>query len=149
MKFTLGGVAALALLVALVLMYKHYGKKAVPYLMLIAGAGLAGIGGAVVGGVAARAVGGLTTAAERLLGVSGATAGVGIVVALSLVLWPHMKPKGAQPPTRFTPWGALLYFPTLVAAGGVFSSLVGLSHNIVTQAAGMLGTTLFAIVQGF
>lgn len=146
MTFTVAGVAALALIIALGLMYKKYGKKIVPWLMLIAGGGLGGILGALIANLTGSAVNGVSAAAGRLL-AAGAVGGLVVMAWLTIILLPHMKPKG-QPPTRFTPWVALAYLPVLVAVGGIMSGLAGLSQNVVTQAASIVWSTAAAVIQG-
>jgi hypothetical protein len=147
MTLTVAGVAALAFVIALGLMFKKFGKKIVPWLMLIAGGGLAGALGAVLTNVITGAVGGFSSAVSTILG-AGAVGGLLVIAWLTIVLLPHMKPKG-QPPTRFTPWVAFMYLPVLVAVGGIFSGLAGLSGNVVTQAASLALATFTTVIQGF
>lgn len=145
MVLTLAGISGLALVIALALMFKRIAKKLIPWLMLIAGIGLAGVLGTLVDRIIARAVGGVSDAASKLLGAG--VGGLAVIAVLTVLLVPHMKPKG-QPPTRFTPWLALIYTSVLVAVGGIFSSAVGMSSNIVTDAANTVGMFLSALVQG-
>jgi hypothetical protein len=146
MVFTLASVSAVSLVIALGLMYKRIGKKFVPWLMAIAGIGPSGIFGALVERIVSSLVGGISSATSKLLGAG--VGGLVLVAWLTIVLLPHMKPKG-QPPTKFTPWVAFVYPSVLVAVGGIFSGLAGLSGNIVTQAAGMTWSTISAVIGGF
>lgn len=144
---TLGGIAAVCLAIALTLMFKKMAKRAVVYLMLIAGlAGLGGLLGQIIDRIVGAAVGGAVSAADRLSGQ--AIGGFILIAILTIVLWPHVKPKG-QPPTRFTPWVALLYGAVLYAVGGVFSQMAGLSTNIVAQGANMALSGVVAFIGGF
>lgn len=147
MSLTMGAVAALAFVIALGLMFKKFGKKAVPWLMLIAGGGLAGVLGAVLTKLITGGINGFSSAVGVVLG-AGSVGGLLVIAWLTIILLPHMKPKG-QPPTRFTPWIAFSYVPVLVAVGGIFSALAGLSQNVVTQAFGIVGSTISAVIQGF
>jgi len=147
MSLTLGGIAALALVIALAFMFKKIAKRTTVYLMLIAGlAGFGGILGTIITRAATSAVGGVASATNRLFGV--AVGGIVIVAVMTIALWPHIKPKG-QPPTRATPWIALLYGAVLTAVGGVFSQAAGLSSNFVAQGVNFLGGAVTAFIQGF
>jgi len=147
MTLTIGGVAALAFAIALALMFKKIAKKAIPWLMLIAGIGLGGVIGSLSDRLVNGAVDGVSRATGALFG-GAAVGGLIIIAWLTIVLLPHMKPKG-QPPTKFTPWVAFIFPAALVAVGGMFSTLAGLSENVVTQAAGAVMTTAAAIIGGF
>lgn len=147
MTLTVGGVAALAFAIALALMFKKIAKKLIPWLMLVAGIGLGGVIGLLSDRLVNGAVNGVSKAVGTLLG-GAAVGGLIIIAVLTILLLPHMKPKG-QPPTRFTPWLAFIFPAVLVAVGGMFSTLAGLSENVVTQAAGAFMTTAAAIIGGF
>lgn len=147
MTLTLGGIAAVCLAIALTLMFKKMAKRAVVWLMLIAGVcGLGGILGSIVNRIVNSAVSGATSAMDRLSGQ--AIGGFIIIAVMSIALWPHVKPKG-QPPTRLTPWIALVFGAVLYAVGGVFSEMAGLSQNIVAQGANFLLSGAAAFIQGF
>lgn len=147
MTLSVGGVAALAFAIALALMFKKIAKKLIPWLMLIAGIGLGGVIGLLSDRLVNGAVNGISKAVGTLLG-GAAVGGLIVVAVLTILLMPHMKPKG-QPPTRFTPWLAFIFPAVLVAVGGMFSTLAGLSQNVVTQAAGAIMSTAAAIIGGF
>lgn len=147
MTLTLGGIAAVSLAIALTFMFKKMAKRAVVYLMLIAGlAGFGGILGSVVDRIVNGSVDRATSAADRLSGQ--AVGGFIVVVVMTIALWPHIKPKG-QPPTRLTPWIAFFYGAVLYAVGGVFSQIAGQSTNIVAQGANFLLSGAVAFFQGF
>lgn len=137
------GIGALALVVALVLHFKKYGKKIVPWLMLVAGFSLAGSFGGLLDKLAASLARATESATARLAGV-----GLPLIasVVVFLVLLPHMKPKG-QPPTRFTPWLALL-FPALLAATGL-GALAGLVGSVSTNVGTSAWATLMDFTKGF
>jgi hypothetical protein len=147
MTLSVGGVAALAFAIALALMFKKIAKKLIPWLMLIAGIGLGGVIGLLSDRLVNGAVNGISKAVGTLLG-GAAVGGLIVVAVLTILLMPHMKPKG-QPPTRFTPWLAFIFPAVLVAVGGMFSTLAGLSQNVVTQAASAVMSTAAAIIGGF
>lgn len=145
MVLTLAGISGLALVIALALMFKRVAKKFIPWLMLIAGIGLAGVLGTIVERIVARGVNGVSNATSKLLGAG--VGGMAIIAILTVLIVPHMKPKG-QPPTKFTPWLAFVYPSVLVAVGGVFSQAAGLGSNIVTDGANTLGLFLTSLVTG-
>jgi hypothetical protein len=145
MILTLAGISGLALVVALGCMFKKVLKKFIPWLMLIAGIGLAGVLGTLVDRIVGRAVNGVSNATSKLLGAG--VGGMALIALLTVLIVPHMKPKG-QPPTRFTPWIALLYPAVLVAVGGVFSQAAGLGSNIVTDGANTVGAFFASLVAG-
>lgn len=147
MRLTMAGISALALAIAITLMYKRIGKKFVPWLMLIAGIGLGGVIGSLSDRLVTGAVNGVSRASGTLLGAA-AVGGLIVIAILTILIAPHMKPKG-QPPTKFTPWIAFIFPAALVAVGGMFSTLAGLSENVVTQAAGAVMSTAAAIIAGF
>lgn len=148
MTLSVGGVAALAFAIALALMFKKIAKRLIPWLMLIAGIGLGGVIGLLSDRLVNGTVGGISRATGALLG-GGAVGGLIVVAVLTIVIAPHMKPKGGQPPTKFTPWLAFIFPAVLVAVGGMFSTLAGLSENVVTQAASAVMATAAAIIGGF
>lgn len=147
MTLTLGGIAALALVIAIGLMIVGIAKQAVVYLMLIAGIGLSGVLGVTIGRVMSSAVNGTATAADSVLG-AGALGMLALFAFLSTLLLPRLKPKG-NPPTKWTKWIALSYGSVMVATGGIASAAVGLQQNIVTEAASALMTAATAVIQGF
>lgn len=145
MVLTLAGISGLALAIALALMFKRIGKKFIPWLMLIAGIGLAGVLGVLVDRIIGRVVGGVSNATSKLLGAG--VGGMALIAVLTVLIVPHMKPKG-QPPTKFTPWLAFIYPAVLVAVGGVFSQAAGLGSNIVTDGANTVGAFFASLVAG-
>lgn len=131
--------AVVALVIGLILHVKKSGKKVVPWLMLIAGAGIAGgVIGRLIDRVSASGVRGVSSASARLFG-----AGVPILLAvgMGIVLFIHMKPKG-QPPTRFTPWLALIFPAVLMATGGVLAGLGAFAGQTATE----FGTAAFTML---
>lgn len=146
MTLTMGGIAALCFAFALALMVKKLAKRAVVYLMLIAGiTGLGGALGALIAKVVGIGVNGASVAADRMLG-----AGVGGLIVggiMTIFLIPHIKPKG-QPPTRFTPWLALAWGSVAVAVGGVFAAAAGLSSNLFATGSNTLSSVVMAFFQG-
>lgn len=146
MGLTLGGISALALVIALAFMVKKMAKRSTVYLMLIAGLGLGGFLGGIIVSIVTAIMGGAASATDRLFGAG--VGGIIVVVIMAIALYPHVKPKG-QPPTRLTPWIALAFGTVLVVAGGFFSTAAGLASNVVTQAANLGLSGLVAFVQGF
>lgn len=141
--FTAASIGAIALTIGLVLFFKKAGKKLVPWFMLIAGASITG--GVVnrildrVGGSTATA---MNSASSRLFGVAVPFL---ITIAIGIVLFIHMRPKG-QPPTRFTPWLALV-FPSILAATG-FAAVVALANATGTEIGTTTWATLSAVLTG-
>lgn len=121
------GVGAMALTIGLVLHFKKAGKKLVPWFMLIAGFSLAGAVGSLLDRAAASLARITESASARLLGVGLPLL---IAIAIGIVLFIHMRPKG-QPPTRFTPWLALV-FPALLAAVGL-AALASLAGSVSSE----------------
>lgn len=148
MTFTMGTIAAVCLGLAIAFMVKKLAKRTVVYLMLIVGVtGLGGAAGAIVTKIVQSGVNGAANATDRLLGV-----GVGAFICaavLTIFIWPHVKPKSPQPPTRATPWLALAWGTVAAAAGGVFAQAAGFSGNIVAQGITYLNSGLTAFFQGF
>jgi hypothetical protein len=140
---TAASIGAIALTVGLILYFKKAGKKVVPWFMLIAGLSIAG--GVInrvldrVGVSAARAT---ESASARLFGVGVPFL---ITIAMGIVLYIHMKPKG-QPPTRFTPWLAFV-FPSILAATG-FAAVVSLANATGTEVGTTTWDTLSAVITG-
>jgi hypothetical protein len=140
---TAASIGAIALVAGLVLFFKKSGKKIVPWLMLIAGLSIAG--GVInrildrIGASTARAT---ESASARLFGVGVPFL---ITIAMGIVLYIHMKPKG-QPPTRFTPWLAFV-FPSVLAATG-FAAVVSLANATGTTVGTTTWDTLSAVISG-
>jgi hypothetical protein len=147
MSLTLGGIAAIALIIAIGLMIVGIAKQAVVYLMLVAGIGLSGVLGVTIGRVMGSAVKGTATASDTVLG-AGALGTLALFAFLSTLLIPRLKPR-SNPPTKWTKWIALSYGSVMVATGGIVSAAVGLQQNIVTEAASALMTAAAAVIQGF
>jgi hypothetical protein len=145
MILTLAGVSGIALVIALGFMFKKVLKKFIPWLMLVAGLGLAGVFGTLVYNAVNRGVSGVSHATEKVLGAG--VGGLAVVAWLTILLVPHMKPKG-QPPTKFTPWLALIYPSVLAAVGGVLSNAAGLGQNVVTAVASAGMQFLASLVSG-
>lgn len=142
-SLTAAGIGAIALVAALVLFFKKAGKKVVPWLMLIAGLTIAG-------GVVNRILDRVSSSASRATeSASARLFGVGlpflITIAMGIVLFIHMKPKG-QPPTRFTPWLALV-FPSILAATG-FAAVVSMANATGTEVGTTTWETLSAVLTG-
>jgi hypothetical protein len=125
---TFAAVAVLAFVLGVLFHVKKVGKKAVPWLMVVASFGLAGVLGSVLDRLASSSTAGTTSATARLFGTAVPMVLAVVVIAYLAI---HMKPKG-QPPTRLTPWIALASVPILRAAGGVFASIA--SKGQVTMA---------------
>lgn len=148
MTLSLGGIAAVCLAAAIALSIKHLAKRTVVVLMLIAGlAGFGGILGAILARVSQSGVNGATQATDRLLGVGVGGLIVGLV--LTIFLYPHLKPKGAQPPTKATPWIALAWGSVAAATGGIFGAVAGVGTDVVAQGANLLLSGATAFIQGF
>lgn len=147
MSLTMGGISALALVIALTFMFKKIAKRTTVYLMLVAGlAGFGGLLGSLIDRAVGSAVGGATSATDRLFGT--AVGGLVVVAIMTIAMWPHIKPKG-QPPTRATPWIALMYGAVLTAVGGVFSQAAGIGGNFVAEGVNSVGDFLAAFIQGW
>lgn len=146
MTLTLTGIAAIAFCVAVACMRKGLAKRIVVFLMLITGTiGLGGIVGAIMSRTTHAAVGGATSASDKLFG-----AGVGgliLMLVLTIFIYPHVKPKG-QPPTKATPWLALIWGPIAATVGGVFAAAAGLSSNIFAGGANSVSGVVTAFLQG-
>jgi len=140
---TAASIGAIALTIGLALFFKKAGKKLVPWFMLIAGL-------SVAGGVVNRVLDRIgTSTAHATESASARLFGVGIsflvTIAMGIVLYIHMKPKG-QPPTRFTPWLALV-FPSILAATG-FAAVVSLANATGTEIGTTTWDTLSAVITG-
>lgn len=146
MTLTLGGIAAIAFCIALAMMKKGLAKRMVVYLMLIAGvAGLGGAIGSVIARIVRSGVNGATKATDQLFGVG--VGGLIAILVLTIFIYPHVKPKG-QPPTRATPWLALIWGSVAIAVGGVFAAAAGLSANLFATGSNTVSGVLLAFFQG-
>lgn len=140
---TAASIGAVALTIGLVLWFKKAGKKLVPWFMLIAGA-------SITGGVIKRILDRIgSSTADAMASGSAALFGVGvpflITIVIGIVLAIHMRPKG-QPPTRFTPWLALV-FPSILAATG-FAAVVSLANATGTEIGTTTWETFSAVLSG-
>lgn len=144
MTLTLGGIAAICFAAALAFTIKKLAKRTVVFLMIITGlAGLGGLLGAIVARITQSGVNGATQATDKLLGVGVGGIIVGLVI--TIFIYPHVKLKGAQPPTKATPWLGLAWGSVAAAVGGVFGAAAGIGTNVVAQGANLLlsGATAF------
>lgn len=148
MTLTLGGIAAICFAAAIAFKVKKLAKKTVVFLMIIAGlAGLGGVLGSILARVTQSGVSGATQATDKLLGVGVGGLIVGLV--LTIFLYPHVKLKGAQPPTAATPWIGLAWGSVAAAVGGVFGAAAGIGTDVVAQGANLLLSGATAFLQGF
>lgn len=148
MTFTTGGIAAICLAIAIAFMIKKLAKRAVVFLMLIVGlTGLGGALGAIVTRVVHSGVNGATNATDRLLGAG--VGGLVVMAVLTIFIWPHVRPKGAQPPTKVTWFLALIWGMAASAVGGVFAQAAGFSGDIVAQGVSYLSAGVTAFIGGF
>ena len=144
MSLTLGAVAAIGFAVALVLMRKKAWPRAVPWLMLVAGLGVAGL----LGTLLERFAGAL----ERVAGAgTAAVFGVAVPVLLAVVmgvyLFIHLKPKGA-PPTRLTAVTALVFPAVLAAMGGAFAGLAAVAGGVLGAVGQTVGSLFTDVLSG-
>lgn len=147
MTLTLAGIAAICFGVALALMKKGLAKRSVVYLMLLTGmAGLGGALGALIAKIVGSGVHGATNVTDRLLGTG--VGGLLVILVLSIFIWPHVKPRSPQPPTRATPWLALTWGSVAAAVGGVFAAAAGFSTSIVAEGANFILTNAPAFFSG-
>jgi hypothetical protein len=148
MTLTLGGIAAICLAAAIAFTVKKLAKRTVVFLMIIAGlAGLGGVLGSIIARVTQSGVNGATSATNRLLGVGAG--GLIVMLVLTIFIYPHVKLKGAQPPTKATPWLGLAWGSVAAAVGGVFGAAAGVGTNVIAQGANLLLSGATAFFQGF
>lgn len=175
MEVGFGTVAAGCLVIGLVAMKMQKWQRATPWLFLIGGLGLAGVADAVIDRIAEalNRVAGAGTAA-----VFGVSAPIVVVVALGLILWFGMGPKGGRPakatprqggparpqpksgsptktpsgktggPTKWTPWLALI-FPAVLAAVPGLGGLVDVAVNVLSAAVSMGWDMVMQLVGAF
>lgn len=147
MTLTMGGIAALALVVALAFMKKGLAKRGVVYLMLTVGLlGLGGALGAIVTRIVNSGVHGASNATSRLFGTG--VGGFAIMLLLTIFIYPHVRPKG-QPPTKATPWLALIWGTVAAAVGGVWATAAHGSGNFIAQGFAYLSDGVTAFIGGF
>ncbi len=143
-----GGVAAICFGTAILLMYKRYLPKAQPWLMLVAGLGLAGgLFGVLVNRLAGVLTSTSATTTRVLFATGGAAGAAGLAIWLGLYLWIHLKPKGQQP-TKFTRWIALIYPSILVAVGGAFLGVSTTAGEVFAIVAREIGALIDQVVSG-
>ena len=132
MQITFTAACVLAFVAGLIAMWKKAWVRAVPWLFLVSGMGLAGIG--VVGRAIRQAANTLVNGTSSLTSVVfGTSVTVLTAFVLTLILYFGMHPKKGKP-TKLTPWIAFIYPSVLVGTGGVFGELFGLGHDFVTNA---------------
>lgn len=144
MTLTLGGIAALCFAAAIAFMVKHLAKRTVVFLMIITGlAGLGGVLGSIVARISRSGVNGATQATDKLLGVGVGGLIVGLV--LTIFIYPHVKLKSPQPPTKATAWLGLAWGSVAAAVGGIFGAAAGIGTDVVAQGANLIlsGATAF------
>lgn len=136
-------IAAIAFCVGFVFRRRNFATKAVPWLWLLAGFGLAGLFGNLLVSIG----GALTSATTQATAVAF---GVGVPVLLAIVigvlLLVDMRPRAA--PGRLTPWLALVFPSILATAGGVFAQLHATADSYLTQGAAALGAFFESVVSG-
>lgn len=148
MTLTLGGIAAICFAAAIAFMVKHLAKRTVIFLMIITGlAGLGGILGSVITRMSRSGVHGATQATDKLLGVG--VGGLIVCLVLSIFIYPHVKLKSPEPPTKATPWLALAWGSVAAATGGVFGAAAGIGTGVVAQGANLILSGASAFLAGF
>jgi hypothetical protein len=140
-SLSFGGIAAIALMLALLFVYKKVFPKAVPWLMLTAGLGLIGIIGRLLDRSAGFLVG-ITDATTRA--VFGVGAPIGLVIVMGTYLFLHLKPRG-HPPTKLTKWIALIFPSVLVTVGGIFLGLTMTTEGLVAEVSQVVGELVDSI----
>lgn len=141
--FSLAAIAATALVLGLIVRKKAKGSKAVPWLFLIAGFGLAGLIGRWLDWIAGALTSASQTATAYIFGVG--LPGL-IAVAFAVYLFFHLKPKG-QKPTAVTPWIALLTPALLMTSVSAMAGLTGLIEDL-TAATGQAAANLINGIGG-
>lgn len=135
-------IAAIAGALGIYLLRKKVWQKYVPYLMLAAGLGLAGMLGGALDWIGQSLVG-TTSSVTRTLAGAAVPLVLTFVFGLALVL--ALKPKGPGV-TRWTPWIALVFPAVLVATGGMAGDLGALLNHLfgtaTTAALNALGTAI-------
>lgn len=148
MTLTLGGIAAVAFAVAIAFMVKKLAKRTVVFLMIIAGlAGLGGILGSIITRISRSGVNGATHATDKLFGVG--VGGLIVCLVLTIFIYPHVKLKGGQPPTKATPWLGLAWGSVAAAVGGIFGTAAGIGSDVVAQGANLILSGATAFLAGF
>ena len=143
-----GGVAAICFGTAILLMYKRVWAKAQPWLMLIAGLGLAGgLFGVLVDRFAGVLTSASATTARVLFAAGGAAGAAGLAIWLGVYLYIHLKPRGAQP-TKFTRWIAFIYPSILVTVGGAFLGASTTAGEVFAVVAREVGALIDQVVSG-
>ena len=135
---------AIALVLGLIAWKKSKWQRAVPWLFLVGGLGIAGVAGAVIDRIAevlTRVVGATTGA------IFGAAAPIVLVIALGVILFFGMHPKKGTP-TKWTPWLALI-FPAVLAAVPGLGGLVTVAVNFLTAAGGLVGEIVSELIAAF
>jgi hypothetical protein len=133
MLFYLGSgvLSAAAFVVALQLHREKVFKRLVPWLMLIAGLGLAGALGKLLGLFAGLLERLSTTGTKAFFGI-GIPWIVAVVMLIHLVL--HMNPlKRGKGPDAPTPWVALLFPSVLAVSSGILAIFNGWTGDTFQQ----------------
>jgi hypothetical protein len=140
---TVAGFAAVAFVIGLVLRRKRIGAKAIPWLFLIAGLGMAG----VLGDLLVNLGGGLqnagTIGSATLFGVPVPTLAA---IVMTLVLVIDLMPK--KSPTGLTPWLALIVPSVWIASGGQWAELGNTGDNVMATAGTSFSTFAEQFVSG-
>jgi hypothetical protein len=143
-----GGIAAICFGLAILLMYKKFWPKSQPWLMLIAGLGIAGgMFGVLVDKLAGVLTNASATTARMLFAAGGAAGAAGLAIWLGVYLYIHLKPKG-QKPTKLTRWIALIYPSVLVTVGGVFLGISMTAGEAFAVVAREVGALIDQVVSG-
>ncbi|MEQ7125333.1 hypothetical protein ABN034_12510 [Actinopolymorpha sp. B11F2] len=144
MSLSLGAAAAIAFVVALVLVRLKAAPRVVPWLMLIAGLGVAGLLGRLLDKFAG--------VLETVVGAgTGALFGVAVPAALAVVcavyLFFHLRPRGAKP-TKLTVVTALVFPSVLASLGGAFAGLAVVASGFLGAVGDTLGSLFGDVMSG-
>jgi drug/metabolite transporter (DMT)-like permease len=140
---SVGALAAIAIVVGYALKRKHVWPKAVPWLWLLGGFGIAGVAGDLlvkIGGLLTD----LSSAGSAALFGAAVPAMVAIFLGTQLVI--DMRPNAS--PTKWTPWVALAFPAILATAGGVFTQLHDTADDNAVEALAAVGTFFETAVSG-
>lgn len=141
---TVGAIAAVAVVVGFAFKRKSMFPKAVPWLWLLGGFGVAGVLGDLLVGVGG-ALSGVSTSVSVL--VFGAAVPALVAIYLGVTLAIEMRPNGN--PGKWTPWVALIFPAILATAGGTFTELHDNADRHANEAMAAVGTFFEDAVQGF